>query len=59
MDGSATMNLSPLDLLSEIFAQNPQLLMILTTSLVVLIGCVVLLFWRRSGSPSQRSSRPV
>ncbi|KAL9680921.1 hypothetical protein QQ045_012702 [Rhodiola kirilowii] len=59
MDGSATMNLSPLDLLSEIFAQNPQLLMILTTSLAVLIGCVVLLFWRGSGFPKSKVVEPV
>ncbi|CAM8911193.1 unnamed protein product [Rhodiola kirilowii] len=56
MDGSPTMNLSPLDLVSalltvqtdklnysaaQILSQNRQLLMILTTSVAVLIGCVV------------------
>ena len=34
--------------------ENRELMMILTTSVAVLIGCVVVLFWRR-----QRSAKPI
>ncbi|KAL9687665.1 hypothetical protein QQ045_032072 [Rhodiola kirilowii] len=74
MDGSPTMNLSPLDLVSalltgqtdklnysaaQILSQNRQLLMILTTSVAVLIGCVVVLIWRRFSSVKSKVVEPL
>lgn len=71
---SETMKLSPLDLMTAIltgklgdgglppeaaaFAENRELLMILTTSIAVLIGCAVVFFWRRSGGKSSKSVDP-
>ncbi|CAM8911431.1 unnamed protein product [Rhodiola kirilowii] len=68
------MNLSPLDLVSalltgqtdklnysaaQILSQNRQLLMILTTSVAVLIGCVVVLIWRRFSSVKSKVVEPL
>ncbi|XP_039003161.1 NADPH--cytochrome P450 reductase 2-like [Hibiscus syriacus] len=62
---SGSMKVSPLDLFSAlikaktdpsnteiaaVLVENKEIVMILTTSIALLIGCVVILFWRRSGS---------
>lgn len=39
--------------------ENPQLLMLLTTSFAVLMGCVVVFVWRRSNDKSVKSLEPV
>ncbi|CAM9001943.1 unnamed protein product [Rhodiola kirilowii] len=44
---------------AEILSQNRQIVMILTTSVAVLIGCVVVLVWRRYASPKSRVLEPV
>ncbi|CAM8984039.1 unnamed protein product [Rhodiola kirilowii] len=44
---------------AEILSQNRQIVMILTTSVAVLIGCVVVLVWRRYASPKSRVVEPV
>uniref|UniRef100_A0A7N0VIH5 NADPH--cytochrome P450 reductase n=1 Tax=Kalanchoe fedtschenkoi TaxID=63787 RepID=A0A7N0VIH5_KALFE len=44
---------------AEILSHNRQLLMILTTSVAVLIGCVVVLIWRRSASVKSKVVEPV
>ncbi|KAI4381116.1 hypothetical protein MLD38_007224 [Melastoma candidum] len=38
--------------------ENRELVMILTTSIAVLIGCVVLLVWRKSGTPKSKTFEP-
>ena len=45
--------------LSSILTENRQLAMIVTTSIAVLIGCIVMLVWRRSGGSSGNSSKRV
>jgi len=43
-----------------VLRENSQLLMVLTTSLAVLIGCVLFLVWRRGGSaPSKPPEKPT
>uniref|UniRef100_A0A0D6QSM7 NADPH--cytochrome P450 reductase n=1 Tax=Araucaria cunninghamii TaxID=56994 RepID=A0A0D6QSM7_ARACU len=37
-----------------VLRENPQLLMILTTVLAALIGCVVLFMWKKGGSEAQK-----
>ncbi|CAL0307017.1 unnamed protein product [Lupinus luteus] len=65
-DSSSTMKLSPLDLMSAIIKgnidpsnvsseasvilENREFVMVFTTSVAVLIGCVVALIWRRSNA---------
>ncbi|KAE9602425.1 putative NADPH--hemoprotein reductase [Lupinus albus] len=65
-DASSTMKLSPLDLMSaiikgnidpsnvsseaSIILENREFVMAFTTSIAVLIGCVVVLIWRRSNA---------
>ncbi|KAL1819894.1 hypothetical protein ACET3Z_014763 [Daucus carota] len=39
--------------------ENRELLMLLTTSVAVLIGCVFVFVWRRSNDKSAKSSEPV
>lgn len=39
--------------------ENRELLMILTTSVAVLIGCVVVLVWRRSSTKKSVLEQPV
>lgn len=41
---------------ATLFIENRDFVMILTTSIAVLIGCVVVLVWRRSSSPKSKSS---
>lgn len=66
MQDSSSMKFSPLDLMSalikgkidpsngtvpaSLILENREFVMILTTSIAVLIGCVVVLIWRRSNS---------
>lgn len=38
--------------------ENREFVMILTTSIAVLIGCVVVLVWRRSGSQKPKQIEP-
>ncbi|KAF3598307.1 hypothetical protein F2Q69_00033158 [Brassica cretica] len=45
--------------LSSILTENRQLAMIVTTSIAVLIGCIVMFVWRRSGGSSGNSSKRV
>nr|CCO62220.1 putative cytochrome P450 reductase [Actaea racemosa] len=66
---SESVKFSPIDLMSAILngksdpldvavlIENREVLMILTTAIAVLIGCVVLLVWRRSSG--QKSSKDV
>ncbi|OIW18682.1 hypothetical protein TanjilG_13434 [Lupinus angustifolius] len=65
-DSTSTMKLSPLDLMSAIIKgnidpsnvsseasvilENREFVMVFTTSIAVLIGCVVVLIWRRSNA---------
>ncbi|KAI4376814.1 hypothetical protein MLD38_014530 [Melastoma candidum] len=58
---------SPLDLITamirakadpSIIFENGELAMILTTSLAVLIGCVVVLVWRKSGTQNPKTFEP-
>ncbi|KAF7838042.1 NADPH--cytochrome P450 reductase 2 [Senna tora] len=44
---------------ASILLENRQLLMVLTTSVAVLIGCVVVLIWRRSNGQKVRAVEPV
>lgn len=43
---------------STILFENREFVMILTTSIAVLIGCVVVLVWRRSGAQKSRKVEP-
>lgn len=68
------MKLSPMDLMTAILtgklgdgglppeaaaiAENRKLLMILTTSIAVLIGCAVVFIWRRSSEKSSKYVEP-
>jgi len=72
MQDSSSMKFSPLDLMSalikgkidpsngtnpaSLILENREFVMILTTSIAVLIGCVVVLIWRRSNS---QKSKPI
>lgn len=38
-------------------AENRELLMLLTTSVAVLVGCVLVLMWRRSSSGGQKAGK--
>lgn len=73
MQSETAMKFSPLDLMTAILtgkvgdgvppeaaviAENRQLLMILTTSIAVLIGCAVVFVWRRSSGKSSKSVEP-
>ncbi len=42
---------------AALIAENRQLLMILTTSIAVLVGCAIVFVWRRS--TGKKASRPV
>ncbi|XP_039041226.1 NADPH--cytochrome P450 reductase 2-like [Hibiscus syriacus] len=44
--------------IASIFLENKELVMILTTSITVLVGCVVVLVWRRSGSQKPKQIVP-
>ncbi|OWM87016.1 NADPH--cytochrome P450 reductase 2 [Punica granatum] len=44
--------------LASIILENRELAAILATSIAVLIGCVVILVWRRSGSPKSKAVQP-
>lgn len=44
--------------LASIILENRELVMVLTTSIAVLIGCVVVLVWRRSGGRKPRGFEP-
>ncbi|KAF6138452.1 hypothetical protein GIB67_022486 [Kingdonia uniflora] len=67
---SGSIKLSPLDLMSAILKgesdpfdsailiENREILMVLTSSIAVLIGCVFLFVWRRSSSGSSRTIEP-
>ncbi|XP_030535596.1 NADPH--cytochrome P450 reductase-like [Rhodamnia argentea] len=44
--------------LASLLFENKELAMILTTSIAVFIGCVVVFFWRRSGGQKARSFEP-
>ncbi|KAG1364116.1 NADPH--cytochrome P450 reductase [Cocos nucifera] len=46
-----------LETVTALIAENRQLLMILTTSIAVLVGCAIVLVWRRSAG--KKVSRPV
>ncbi|XP_030544195.1 NADPH--cytochrome P450 reductase 2-like [Rhodamnia argentea] len=46
------------DELASIILENRQLVMFLATSIAVLVGCVVVLVWRRSGGKKLRSFEP-
>ncbi|KAK8501256.1 hypothetical protein V6N13_026958 [Hibiscus sabdariffa] len=48
----------PASEVSTILFQNREFVMILTTSIAVLIGCVVVFFWRRSASPKPKQLNP-
>lgn len=44
---------------SALVFENRELVMILTTSIAVLIGCVVLLVWRKSSGQKPRTFEPL
>ncbi|XP_045814861.1 NADPH--cytochrome P450 reductase isoform X1 [Trifolium pratense] len=72
MQDSSSMKFSPLDLMSaiikgkfdpsngttpaSIILENREFVMLLTTSIAVLVGCVVVLIWRRSNA---QKSKPI
>ncbi|CAJ2649770.1 unnamed protein product [Trifolium pratense] len=72
MQDSGSMKFSPLDLMSaiikgkfdpsngttpaSIILENREFVMLLTTSIAVLVGCVVVLIWRRSNA---QKSKPI
>lgn len=43
---------------SSLVLENREFIMILTTSIAVLIGCVVVLIWRRSGQKPSKMPEP-
>lgn len=45
--------------LSSMLIENRQFAMIVTTSIAVLIGCIVMLVWRRSGSGNSKRVEPL
>lgn len=45
--------------LSSMLIENRQFAMIVTTSIAVLIGCIVMLVWRRSGSGNSKRIEPL
>ncbi|KAK8615123.1 hypothetical protein V6N13_068908 [Hibiscus sabdariffa] len=44
--------------ITTVLLDNKELVMILTTSIAVIVGCVVVLLWRRSGSQKSRQIVP-
>ncbi|CAJ1941843.1 unnamed protein product [Sphenostylis stenocarpa] len=43
---------------ATVFLENREFVMVLTTSIAVLIGCVVVFIWRRSASPKPKPLEP-
>lgn len=68
MNSEATIKLSPMELLRAMLtgkldgvvppemAENRDLLMILTTSIAVIIGCAIVFLWRRSSSKTSKAA---
>lgn len=44
---------------ASILLENREFIMVLTTSVAVLIGCVVVLIWRRSNGQKARAIEPI
>lgn len=44
---------------TSVILENREFVMILTTSIAVLIGCVVVFFWRRSNAQKPRVVQPL
>lgn len=45
--------------LSSMLIENRQFAVIVTTSIAVLIGCIVMLVWRRSGAGNSKRIEPL
>ncbi|KAF7806630.1 NADPH--cytochrome P450 reductase [Senna tora] len=62
MNSSASVKFSPMDIMSAIMdgkVENPNYVMVTTTSIAVLIGCVVVLMWRRSNGAKRKAVEPL
>lgn len=66
MEPSASMGISPMDVISAIIngksddaaGEVVSYVIVLTTSMAVLIGCAVVLMWRRSNGSKSRAIEP-